>query len=44
VTALRILVDLREKRVAEIDTDAKHSVISPVAGKPFPSCNEDQTG
>ena len=44
VTVLRVLVDLRKKRVAEIDTDAKHGVVSPVAGKPFPSCNEDQTG
>jgi hypothetical protein len=44
VTALSILVDLRQKRVAEIDTDAKHGVVSPVAGKPFPSCDEDQTG
>jgi hypothetical protein len=44
VTTLRILVDLRQRRVAEIDTDAKHDVVSPVAGKPFPSCNEDQTG
>lgn len=44
VTVLQVLVDLRQKRVAEIDTDAKHGVVSPVAGKPFPSCNEDQAG
>ena len=41
VTVLQVLIDLRKRRVAEVDTDAR-GVRSPVAGKPYPSCIEDQ--
>jgi hypothetical protein len=44
VTELSVLVDIRRGRVAEIDTNAKRGRVSPVAGKPYPSCTEDQTG
>jgi hypothetical protein len=43
VTALSVLVDVGRSRVAEIDTNAKRGRISPIVGKPYPSCNEDQT-
>lgn len=44
VTALMVTVDLRHDRVVQISTNAKRGRVSPVAGKPYPSCNEDQTG
>jgi hypothetical protein len=40
VTVLRVLVDLRSARVAEISTNAPRGVVSPVPGKPYPSCEE----
>lgn len=42
VTELSVLVDVGRGRVAEIDTNAKRGRVSPVAGKPYPACNEDQ--
>ena len=44
VTALMVLVDLRLRRVAEISTNATRGTVGPVPGKPYPTCNEDQTG
>jgi hypothetical protein len=44
VTELSVLVDVDRGQVAEIDTNATRGRVSPVAGKPYPSCNEDQTG
>ena len=41
VTALMVLVDLRRNQVVQISTDAKRGRVSPVAGKRYPSCNED---
>jgi hypothetical protein len=40
VTALMALVDLRRNQVVQISTDAKRGKVGPVAGKPYPSCNE----
>lgn len=42
VTELRVLVDVSRGRVAEIDTNARTGRVSPVAGKPYPACNEEQ--
>jgi hypothetical protein len=44
VTALWVIVDLRRDEVVQISTNAKQGRVSPVAGKPYPTCNEDQTG
>lgn len=44
VTRLSALVDLRRHRVVDIGTDAERGTVSPVAGKPYPTCNEDQVG
>jgi len=44
ITALFVLVDLRRGRVVEIDTNAERGTVGPVPGKPYPTCNEDQTG
>lgn len=44
VTTVTVLVDFRRRRVADISTDASSGVISPVAGKPYPSCAEDGSG
>ena len=44
VTELMVLVDLGRNRVAQISTNATSGRVTPVAGKPYPSCNEDQTG
>jgi hypothetical protein len=40
VTQLSALVDLRRHRVVDIGTNAKRGRVSPVAGKPYPTCNE----
>lgn len=40
VTALWVIVDLRRDRVVQISTNAKRGRVSPVAGKPYPSCTE----
>jgi hypothetical protein len=44
VTALWVVVDLRRDEVVQISTNARRGRVSPVAGKPYPTCNEDQTG
>jgi hypothetical protein len=44
VTALWVIVDLRRHQVVQISTNARQGRVSPVAGKPYPTCNEDQTG
>lgn len=44
VTALSVLVDLRRGVVAEISADARRGIVSPVAGAPYPTCNEEQPG
>ena len=44
VTALWVIVDLRRDEVVQISTNARQGRVSPVAGKPYPTCNEDQTG
>ena len=44
VTELSVLVDLGRSRVVEVDTNAKRGRVSPVAGKPYPACDEDQSG
>ena len=44
VTALMVTVDLRREQVVEISTNAKRGRVSPVGGKPYPSCNENQSG
>jgi hypothetical protein len=44
VTALWVIVDLRRDQVVQISTNARQGKVGPVAGKPYPSCNEDQTG
>jgi hypothetical protein len=44
VTALWVIVDLRRDQVVQISTNARQGRISPVAGKPYPTCNENQTG
>jgi hypothetical protein len=41
VTALSVLVDLRRGKVADITTNARRGVISPVPGRPYPNCSED---
>jgi hypothetical protein len=40
VTALQVLVDLRRARVAEISTNANRGRVSPVDGKPYPTCSD----
>jgi hypothetical protein len=44
VTALWVIVDLRRHEVVQISTNATRGRVGPVAGKPYPTCNEDQTG
>lgn len=44
VTALWVIVDLRRDEVVQITTNARQGRVSPVAGKPYPTCNENQTG
>jgi hypothetical protein len=44
VTALWVIVDLRRNEVVQVSTNARQGRVSPVAGKPYPTCNEDQTG
>lgn len=44
VTALWVIVDLRRDEVVQISTNARQGRVSPVAGKPYPTCNEDQPG
>ena len=44
VAALRVIVDLRRDEVVQIPTNARRGRVSLVAGKPYPTCNEDQTG
>ena len=44
VTALWVTVDLRRDQVVQISTNAKRGRVSPVAGKPYPTCNETETG
>jgi hypothetical protein len=41
VTAITVLVDLRRGRVADITTNARRGIVSPVPGRPYPNCNED---
>jgi hypothetical protein len=40
VTVLQVLVDLRRARVAEIETNANRGRVSPVEGKPYPTCSD----
>jgi hypothetical protein len=40
VTTLQVLVDLRRARVAEISTNANRGSVSPVKGKPYPTCSD----
>lgn len=40
VTTLQVLVDLRRARVAEISTNASRGRVTPVAGKPYPTCSD----
>jgi hypothetical protein len=44
VTALRVLVDLDRGKVVDISTNARRGIVSPVAGKPYPSCEEIESG
>jgi len=44
VTRLWVIVDLRRDEVVQISTNARQGRVSPVAGKPYPTCNENQTG
>jgi hypothetical protein len=44
VTSLWVIVDLHRDQVVQISTNARRGTVGPVAGKPYPSCNEDQTG
>ena len=44
VTALWVIVDLRRDEVVQISTNARRGRVSPVAGKPYPTCNEAQAG
>lgn len=44
VTRLWVIVDLRRHQVVQISTNAKQGRVSPVDGKPYPTCNEVQTG
>ena len=43
-TALWVIVDLRRHAVVQISTNARRGRVSPVHGKPYPTCNENQTG
>ena len=40
VTTLQVLVDLRRARVAELSTNANRGEVSPVDGKPYPTCSD----
>ena len=40
VTTLQVLVDLRRARVAGISTNANRGRVSPVQGKPYPTCSD----
>ena len=44
VTALWVVVDLRRAAVVQISTNARQGRVSPVSGKAYPTCNENQTG
>jgi hypothetical protein len=44
VTALWVIVDLRRHEVVQISTNARQGRVSAVAGRPYPTCNENQTG
>lgn len=44
VTALWVIVDLRRDEVVQISTNARQGRVSPVAGKLYPTCNEDRPG
>jgi hypothetical protein len=44
VTRLWVTVDLRRDQVVQISTNAERGRVSPVAGKPYPTCNENQPG
>lgn len=44
VTRLWVIVDLRRDEVVQISTNAGQGRVSPVTGKPYPTCNEDQSG
>jgi hypothetical protein len=44
VTTLWVIVDLHRGMVVQISTNARRGRVSPVAGKPYPTCNEDQAG
>jgi hypothetical protein len=44
VTALSVIVDLRRDEVVQISTNARRGRVSPVAGKPYTTCNEAQAG
>jgi hypothetical protein len=37
-------VDVAKRRVAVADTDAKTETLSPIAGRPYPQCNEIPSG
>jgi len=41
VTAIAVLVDLRHARVADVTTNARRGIVSPVAGRPYPNCSGD---
>jgi hypothetical protein len=40
VTVLQVLVDLRRARIAQISTNASRGKVSPVDGKPYPTCSD----
>lgn len=43
-TDLWVVVDLRHHEVVQISTNARRGRVSPVNGKPYPTCNENQSG
>jgi hypothetical protein len=44
VTALWVIVDLRRQEVVQISTNARQGRVSPVAGKPYPTCSQNYKG
>jgi hypothetical protein len=40
VTVLQVLVDLRSARVVEISSNANRGRVSPVKGRPYPTCSD----
>jgi hypothetical protein len=40
VTVLQVLVDLRRAKVVEIATNANRGRVTPIAGKPYPTCSD----